>query len=360
MLFERGQAMSLLKRGFTLIELLVVIAIIAILAAILFPVFAKAREKARQTTCLNNQRQIATAALLYAQDHEEVLPSAQSIWGDLNLGKGVLICPTAGTKIANGYIYLSPNDGKALGDMTAPASQALTADGRKTSADTSVTNPLPNIGYWTCDYEYRHTKQLIASFADGHVAITTNLTGIFTERYRTLFTENFEGSPSYTGGGVIFTDGANKCWRVTANNQQRDTDFTNTALLTRAKEFWGGPVGRTNYLEFSCDLRRVAAGTLGGDNGVKLLINYRINTPLNWQDSTSSVDTTSDYTNSLASGTFVTFNKSIMPELRFALNGGYTTDSAAGFKFKVANKNFTASTETVDIDNVVIREVLPG
>jgi len=52
--------------GFTLIELLVVIAIIAILAAILFPVFSKAREKARQTQCINNQKQIATAVLMYA------------------------------------------------------------------------------------------------------------------------------------------------------------------------------------------------------------------------------------------------------------------------------------------------------
>lgn len=59
------------KRGFTLIELLVVIAIIAILAAILFPVFAKAREKARQTSCLSNLRQITTAAMSYAQDYDE-------------------------------------------------------------------------------------------------------------------------------------------------------------------------------------------------------------------------------------------------------------------------------------------------
>jgi prepilin-type N-terminal cleavage/methylation domain-containing protein/prepilin-type processing-associated H-X9-DG protein len=60
--------------GFTLIELLVVIAIIAILAAILFPVFAQAREKARQTACLSNCRQIGMALQMYAQDWEEGLP----------------------------------------------------------------------------------------------------------------------------------------------------------------------------------------------------------------------------------------------------------------------------------------------
>jgi len=62
------------KRGFTLIELLVVIAIIAILAAILFPVFARAREAARRTVCLNNMRQLALAFIMYAGDNDESFP----------------------------------------------------------------------------------------------------------------------------------------------------------------------------------------------------------------------------------------------------------------------------------------------
>jgi len=65
------------KRGFTLIELLVVIAIIAILAAILFPVFAQARDKARQTQCLSNTKQIGLAALQYSTDHDGQLPPSR-------------------------------------------------------------------------------------------------------------------------------------------------------------------------------------------------------------------------------------------------------------------------------------------
>ncbi len=65
------------KRGFTLIELLVVIAIIAILAAILFPVFAKAREQARKTSCLSNLKQLGLGFMMYAQDYDETLPGVR-------------------------------------------------------------------------------------------------------------------------------------------------------------------------------------------------------------------------------------------------------------------------------------------
>jgi prepilin-type N-terminal cleavage/methylation domain-containing protein/prepilin-type processing-associated H-X9-DG protein len=96
-----------MKRGFTLIELLVVIAIIAILAAILFPVFARAREKARQSACLSNIKQIAMAGLMYAQDFDETFtPSEQHCdppnyaWSQLIepylKNEQILICPSFG------------------------------------------------------------------------------------------------------------------------------------------------------------------------------------------------------------------------------------------------------------------------
>ena len=66
--------LSVTKRAFTLIELLVVIAIISIIAAILFPVFAQAREKARQITCTSNEKQLSLGVLMYAQDNDETPP----------------------------------------------------------------------------------------------------------------------------------------------------------------------------------------------------------------------------------------------------------------------------------------------
>jgi prepilin-type N-terminal cleavage/methylation domain-containing protein/prepilin-type processing-associated H-X9-DG protein len=72
--FSRRRAFSLGKTGFTLIELLVVIAIIAILAAILFPVFAQARAKARQAACISNMKQLGLAVLQYNQDYDEIYP----------------------------------------------------------------------------------------------------------------------------------------------------------------------------------------------------------------------------------------------------------------------------------------------
>ena len=88
--------------GFTLIELLVVIAIIAILAAILFPVFARAREKARQTACLSNVKQLSLGAMMYSQDYDEqILPAylfSGYTWLDLVLpyvkNQQIFVCPS--------------------------------------------------------------------------------------------------------------------------------------------------------------------------------------------------------------------------------------------------------------------------
>jgi len=85
------------RRGFTLIELLVVIAIIAILAAILFPVFAQAREKARSISCLSNTRQMATALHMYTQDHDELFPFANDF--------GLPLFNIAGSPIQGRYRY---------------------------------------------------------------------------------------------------------------------------------------------------------------------------------------------------------------------------------------------------------------
>lgn len=98
-----------MRRGFTLIELLVVIAIIAILAAILFPVFAQAREKARMTTCHSNSRQLGLGVMMYVQDWAETFPpstnyaapadSPERVWMAIVepyvKNTGIFICPSA-------------------------------------------------------------------------------------------------------------------------------------------------------------------------------------------------------------------------------------------------------------------------
>lgn len=104
------------RRGFTLIELLIVIAIIAILAAILFPVFARARENARRTSCLSNLRQVGLGALQYSQDYDEKMvgtelgdDTAQSpeyFWGEMLepylKNRQVLDCPSATSRLQAG------------------------------------------------------------------------------------------------------------------------------------------------------------------------------------------------------------------------------------------------------------------
>lgn len=110
-------------KGFTLIELLVVIAIIAILAAILFPVFAQAREKARQSSCLSDMKQINLATLQYVQDNDEYYPIGNSLWDTdgnwIGRGQSNWAAAIAPYVKANG-VFACPDD--TLGNTFSPNS----------------------------------------------------------------------------------------------------------------------------------------------------------------------------------------------------------------------------------------------
>lgn len=154
------------KKGFTLIELLVVIAIIAILAAILFPVFSKAREKARQTKCTSNQRQIALAMMIFTQEDEETLPEATAdMWQKMNISGKVLTCPD-NSKLANGYGYNEKLSGKGLGKFDDASGTLLTADCISLNTPGKIANVLYQM---EGNIDYRHNGKCIASYLDGHV-----------------------------------------------------------------------------------------------------------------------------------------------------------------------------------------------
>ena len=184
------------RHGFTLIELLVVIAIIAILAAILFPVFAKAREKARQASCLSNQRQLATGILSYTQDYDETLPPSgrwnvppSGTWGQAGQPKiwydvimpyvkngQIFFCPS--TKWATNYSGCPLNYAMnqtwwdysewTLGKCPYPAETALTWDSYYNADWDWVTTPPSWLGAGGLGISFPHNDGANLSFLDGH------------------------------------------------------------------------------------------------------------------------------------------------------------------------------------------------
>jgi prepilin-type N-terminal cleavage/methylation domain-containing protein/prepilin-type processing-associated H-X9-DG protein len=199
----------LIRSGFTLIELLVVIAIIAILAAILFPVFAQARDKARQANCVSAFKQINLALLMYAQDYDETIPRIR-FWefkgfcesrSQSLTWKGALVpyvksydfwkCPSnpnrelasedqdKNIKISyacNGVIF----HGHRNIDKTPPRTLASFAEPATTMLILESTSACPDLGDWAgraartngraCDIRFqKHGDVHNWAFADGHV-----------------------------------------------------------------------------------------------------------------------------------------------------------------------------------------------
>jgi prepilin-type N-terminal cleavage/methylation domain-containing protein len=143
---QKGEAMKRRTQGFTLIELLVVIAIIAILAAILFPVFARARENARRTSCASNLKQLGLGFMQYSQDYDEALPDA--IIGSPHGPWDRMIAPYTSIKVTAGgsataegraSIFKCPSDYISRGDFT-PRSYSFVR------ARSCVSNPSPARG----------------------------------------------------------------------------------------------------------------------------------------------------------------------------------------------------------------------
>ncbi|GBC96468.1 hypothetical protein HRbin16_02272 [bacterium HR16] len=160
--------------AFTLIELLVVIAIIAILAAILFPVFARAREKARQTSCLSNMKQMGTSSMMYVQDYDERFPLSYYLSANSQAQ------PCAFTFLAavepyvkNRQIYQCPSEPKAMNIDDAFRNLGLPGGecGGFTWASYNFNYALTNIGVAVASIEYP-TETAVAS--DGNLAAQQN------------------------------------------------------------------------------------------------------------------------------------------------------------------------------------------
>ena len=174
---------SPMKRGFTLIELLVVIAIIAILASILFPVFAKAREKARQTQCTSNLKQLALAIQMYSQDNGSQYPGIDgSGWvGKISPYVGgsseMFLCPSDKTGADNvvsyalaGLLIREDRTGVKESQVISPSEVGAIADASPSQAVGRVIGgggqqPVESI---SAEPEARHGRGLVVGFVDGH------------------------------------------------------------------------------------------------------------------------------------------------------------------------------------------------
>jgi prepilin-type N-terminal cleavage/methylation domain-containing protein/prepilin-type processing-associated H-X9-DG protein len=188
--------LSSARCGFTLIELLVVIAIIALLAAILFPVFSRARENARRASCLSNVKQLALGVMQYTQDADERLPpsvddsASPKYWFEriepYVKSKQIYFCPSEGGSVQKklpaqpltrdnisygyNYIYTTWRPRSTYADGGNPLSRFANASETVLLGDTQRTNAQGYVIAWTGTYEVypMHMQGANIAFLDGH------------------------------------------------------------------------------------------------------------------------------------------------------------------------------------------------
>jgi len=204
------------QRGFTLIELLVVIAIIAILAAILFPVFAKAREKARQASCMSNHKQMGLAFFMYSSDYDEtyvtnpqwktkvqpyirntqinVCPSRTNLPWYYGQGYNCGVPSGRGSAVVQGFV------GRPEAAIRSPASKILVAEWDRCNSGPPCGNPglydRDATCYWACTVIHNGGSNLL--FGDGHVKWLAP-----SVYHSTMVKEDGSGSPTPSSAAAV-------------------------------------------------------------------------------------------------------------------------------------------------------------
>jgi prepilin-type N-terminal cleavage/methylation domain-containing protein/prepilin-type processing-associated H-X9-DG protein len=237
------------SHGFSLIELLVVIAVIAVIAALLFPVFAQAREKARQATCTSNLRQLSAAVFAYAQDYDECLPFLA--YNDRNhLGEdwqvstrpyvksaAVWQCPSAPDYTTNGTYCRS----FGLPFMLEPSSYAYneTAAAHTTPGQIDPDGPTNGKAFSPATLaECSHPAQTFFFMDKGFGALFTPWTQWQLRVRSTVLTEDrFTPGPHTEGKNIAFADGHVKFVKVAALITQDQHDASGVPKDPRAAYF---------------------------------------------------------------------------------------------------------------------------